>query len=58
MINDAKGQLFSEELQKKIKERFSHMDYDGGERRVFFENAGGALRLKESARRFAVRIPL
>ena len=29
------------------------MDYDGGERRVFFENAGGALRLKESARRFA-----
>lgn len=41
------GLLFEAELQKQIKERFCNIDSDpdAGER-VFFENAGGSLRLK------------
>ena len=41
------GLLFQPELHKQIRERFCHVDSDpeAGER-VFFENAGGSLRLK------------
>lgn len=41
------GLLFPEELQKEVKSRFLNVDTDpeAGER-VFFENAGGSLRLK------------
>lgn len=44
------GKLFNNELSKSIKERFSHVDYDSlaDTKRVFFDNAGGSLRLKES----------
>lgn len=42
-----KGQFFSAELQKEIKARFCHLDSDPeAGSRVFFENAGGSLRLK------------
>lgn len=41
------GLLFSDELQKEIKSRFLYVDSDpAAGRRLFFENAGGALRLK------------
>ena len=47
MIDYPHGLLFSEELQREIKARFLNIDSDpeAGER-VFFENAGGSLRLK------------
>ena len=38
---------FSEELLKKIKDRFYYVDEDNrGRKRLFFENSGGSLRLK------------
>lgn len=41
------GQPFSAALSHEIKERFHHVDHDPmGRRRLYFENAGGALRLK------------
>jgi cysteine desulfurase / selenocysteine lyase len=41
------GQAFSAELSRQIKERFHHVDHDAlGRRRLYFENAGGSLRLK------------
>lgn len=42
------GILFSDELQKEIKEKFLHVDSDPLRegRRIFFDNAGGAFRLK------------
>lgn len=41
------GLLFSDDLQKQVKNRFCNVDSDpeAGER-LFFENAGGSLRLK------------
>lgn len=47
MIDYPHGLLFSEELQREIKARFLNVDSDpeSGER-IFFENAGGSLRLK------------
>lgn len=47
--NFSQGQLFSENLQQQIRERFYHVDSDpqfGA--RLFFENAGGSLRLKRA----------
>lgn len=42
------GLLFSEKIQKELKEKFYYADYDPkyGER-LFFENSGGSLRLKK-----------
>jgi selenocysteine lyase/cysteine desulfurase len=42
------GILFSDELQKEIKKKFWHVDKDPLRegRRIFFDNAGGAFRLK------------
>lgn len=42
------GILFSDELQKEIKDKFLHVDSDPLRegRRIFFDNAGGAFRLK------------
>jgi len=44
------GQLFNEELSKEIKEKFYHVDFDPiyNTERLFFDNAGGALRLKSA----------
>lgn len=48
------GLLFSDELQCEIKSRFMHMDTDPQYgRRIFFENAGGSLRLKQSVQAFS-----
>lgn len=42
-----KGLLFDEELMHEIRLRFERLDEDAdGSRRLFFENAGGSLRLK------------
>lgn len=45
-----RGLLFDRQLSEEIKNRFYHMDYDpvSKERRLFFDNAGGALRLKSA----------
>lgn len=41
------GLLFESDLQDQIKDRFWHVDSDPtGGKRLFFENAGGSLRLK------------
>ena len=46
-MNTDKGQLFSAELSRQIKDRFYYVDHDPmGRQRLFFENAGGSLRLK------------
>ncbi len=49
-----KGLLFEDSLMQQVASRFEHLHEDPatGER-VFFENAGGSLRLKESGRRFS-----
>ncbi len=40
------GLLFSDELQAEIRDRFCNIDHDSFGPRIFFENSGGALRLK------------
>jgi selenocysteine lyase/cysteine desulfurase len=49
------GILFSDELQKEIKEKFWHVDSDPLRkgRRIFFDNAGGAFRLKSVLESYA-----
>lgn len=43
----ARGEPFPPELSRQIKARFHHVDHDFmGRERLYFENAGGALRLK------------
>ena len=48
MSNHAnKGQAFAAELSREIKDRFHYVDHDRfGRKRLYFENAGGSLRLK------------
>ena len=48
------GLMFSDEIQKQVRERFCNMDSDSYGERVFFENSGGALRLKACAESVAV----
>lgn len=40
------GILFSEELQQQVRDRFCNIEADSFGKRIFFENSGGALRLK------------
>jgi selenocysteine lyase/cysteine desulfurase len=48
------GELFSDALQAQIKSRFLHVDHDiTGRERLFFDNAGGALRLRAAVEQFA-----
>lgn len=48
------GELFSDVLQAQIKSRFLHVDHDlTGRERLFFDNAGGALRLGAAVAQFA-----
>lgn len=44
------GELFNEQLSKEIKELFHHVDEDPilNKKRIFFDNAGGSLRLKKA----------
>ena len=47
MESNAQGRFFQPELQKEIRDRFMLVDSDArGKPRLYFENAGGALRLK------------
>lgn len=47
MSVEEKGLLFSDQLLSQIREKFWRIDVDAdGKRRLFFENAGGSLRLK------------
>lgn len=47
--NHAHGQLFSADLQKEIRDRFLNLESDPVVgKRLFFENAGGSLRLKKA----------
>ena len=51
--NYPQGELFAAELSAAIKERFLYVDADyQGNKRLFFENASGALRLKKALERF------
>lgn len=45
-----RGQLFDKQLSKEIKGMFCHVDVDPvmNKRRIFFDNAGGSLRLKKA----------
>ena len=45
-----RGQLFDKALSKKIKDMFYHVDIDPvmNKKRIFFDNAGGSLRLKRA----------
>lgn len=55
MVNNCPdGKLFSTDLQQEIKSKFYYVDEDPdiGER-LFFENAGGSLRLKSALERFS-----
>lgn len=48
------GLLFSAELQKEIKDKFYYVDEDPDiGKRLFFDNAGGAFRLKSAVRAFS-----
>lgn len=53
-LEEIKGKLFSDELLNQIKNKFYHVDYDpiAGENRLFFDNAGGAVRLKSANEAF------
>jgi selenocysteine lyase/cysteine desulfurase len=54
MNHHPNGLLFSADLQSRIKERFHYVDRDPtGRERLFFENAGGSLRLKAAVEAFA-----
>ncbi len=48
------GQLFDKQLSKEIKELFYHVDEDPilNKKRIFFDNAGGSLRLKKASDMF------
>jgi cysteine desulfurase / selenocysteine lyase len=47
MQNESKGEAFPAGLSRQIKSRFHYVDHDfTGRERIYFENAGGSLRLK------------
>ena len=54
MSDYPEGKLFSAEMQRKVKEKFFYVDDDPDiGTRLFFENAGGAFRLKKAVERFS-----
>ena len=48
------GELFSNTLVKEIKEKFYHVDIDPikNKKRLFYDNSGGAFRLKAASHIF------
>jgi selenocysteine lyase/cysteine desulfurase len=54
MTTQNQGQAFSPELSKQVRARFYHVDVDPtrDEARLYFENAGGAVRLKAAHKTF------
>lgn len=48
-MDDTKGILFDKSFQNRMKNQFYYVDYDPtGVCRLFFENSGGSLRLKDA----------
>ena len=48
------GKLFPGPIMQFVKDSFYHVDVDINERRrLFFDNAGGSFRLKESVKAYA-----
>ncbi|WZL74557.1 hypothetical protein QBE52_07660 [Clostridiaceae bacterium 35-E11] len=49
-LDDIRGKLFNETLMEKIRDQFYHLHIDPltQQERIFFDNAGGALRLKSA----------
>jgi selenocysteine lyase/cysteine desulfurase len=53
-MSTSQGEFFPESLQRDINARFHHVDRDiDGRERLFFDNAGGSLRLKAAVDAFA-----
>jgi selenocysteine lyase/cysteine desulfurase len=53
-MRNSQGTFFSASLMQQIKARFCHVDHDiDGSERLFFDNAGGSLRLKCAVEAFA-----
>lgn len=54
MQNKYNDMLFPEKLSKEVRSKFHHIDHDPLRpgKRLFFENAGGAFRLKRALQRF------
>ena len=52
--NIEQGELFSDSLLTDIKEKFYHVDFDPiqNKKRIFFDNSGGAFRLKAAIDKF------
>jgi selenocysteine lyase/cysteine desulfurase len=54
MSNNPEGVLFPDEIQEQIKNKFCYVDEDPDiGKRLFFDNAGGALRLKSVVEKYA-----
>jgi cysteine desulfurase/selenocysteine lyase len=53
-MNDIYGELFPDKLMCQIKDRFYNVNYDpvSKRKRIFFDNAGGSLRLKAASDAF------
>jgi len=48
-MDNEKGILFATDFQQSLKDRFYYADHDpNGEERLFFDNSGGSLRLKDA----------
>ncbi len=54
MDNLTQGKLFSNELMKEVRTKFHHLESDPLRpgRRLYFDNAGGAFRLKSALEAF------
>ncbi|HHV7519475.1 TPA: aminotransferase class V-fold PLP-dependent enzyme [Burkholderia orbicola] len=53
-MSSPRGALFPDALMQQIKSRFHHVDRDvDGRERLFFDNAGGSLRLKAAVDAYA-----
>ena len=52
--NEQQGEFFSDSLVKEIKDKFYHVDIDPitNKKRLFYDNSGGAFRLKAASETF------
>lgn len=52
-MTERNKEFFPDELQNKLRDQFYYLDTDlNGDKRLFFENAGGALRLKSAVEKY------
>src|SRR3546814_16745420 len=53
-MSSSQGQFLSADLMLEVKHRFHQVDHDHtGKKRLYFDNAGGAFRLKSVLQRLA-----